>query len=93
MVLSLFSNLVGVVVVDGADDDRLDIDLACDVDLSCLSSASVKSDALLSKGLPGIVKVVLFAIFLFCWVFLSDENYARESYMIAILKPVIAEIY
>jgi len=57
MVLSLFSNLVGVVVVDGADDDRLDIDLARDVDLSCLSSASVKSDALLSKGLPGIVKV------------------------------------
>ena len=57
MVLSLFSNLVGVVVVDGVDDDRLDIDLARDVDLSCLSSASVKSDALLSKGLPGIVKV------------------------------------
>ena len=34
MVLSLFSNLVGVEVVDGADDDRLDIDLARDVDLS-----------------------------------------------------------
>ena len=27
------------------------------------------------------------------WVFPSDENYARESYMFAILKPVIAEIY
>ena len=25
-------------------------------------------------------------------MFPSDENYARESYMIAILKPVIAEI-